>query len=530
MASVAMSSSLAARHAVAPNAALVSAQRRSASESSGRRLAARRGPARVRAQDDGIPDTAGPGGFSGSRLIVPGMEGSDPSYGDPSRNRPPSIPSPSNPGGGRPAGPPGSVGSNMPGQFPGGYEAPPKPGSERKAGEAFAPFRPPSEYLDQGDFAAEDDNMSLLRLRQRAGNWFDLAPLFPKLMRSGMTPDDIFDETGIEPREQSLWATWVASRGSLVADPRFPDEKLSYFDQEWNAENLSHIQYLSSDLRASFAEFVVDNEFNPDQTKELVKSVEIRNAHDSQAKGFGRGPGECLAFKMWRDIQEVQRYQGIETVMELVDKGKRYAENESTMERLDALASMWQMDVAEGSEQELEQAKSSIQVVRLDKDELAFRPIPMLGALERLTANAVIAVQPIAPRGVFSAFVPEGAKEWVALPAWAALAESRVPFAVLVDNTGTLRGAGDLSAREEPALLIIDKGSQTPQPGNYYLAVRESSIQLAGGKGAEIIDVFPGKETMEMERDGSCTVIGRVVLAVRAPGGMTDGMTTEFVA
>ena len=32
--------------------------------------------------------------------------------------------------------------------------------------------------------------------------------------------------------------------------------------------------------------------------------------------------------------------------------------------------------------------------------------------------------------------------------------------------------------------------------------MRESSLQLAGGKGAEIIDVFPGKETMEMERDG----------------------------
>ena len=76
------------------------------------------------------------------------------------------------------------------------------------------------------------------------------------------------------------------------------------------------------------AEFVVDNEFNPDQTKELVKSVEIRNAHETQAKGFGRSPGECLAFKMWRDVQEVQRWQGIDAVMELVEKGKRYAENE----------------------------------------------------------------------------------------------------------------------------------------------------------------------------------------------------------
>ena len=147
-----------------------------------------------------------------------------------------------------------------------------------------------------------------------------------------MTPDDIFDETGVEPKEQSLWQTWTSARGSLAADPRFPEHKLEYFDQEWNAYNLTHIQYLVAETRAAFAEFVVDNEFDPEQTKELVKSVEIRSAHSSQARGFGVSPGECLAFKMWRDVQEVQRYQGMEAVMELVNKGKKYAENEESIE------------------------------------------------------------------------------------------------------------------------------------------------------------------------------------------------------
>ena len=80
--------------------------------------------------------------------------------------------------------------------------------------------------------------------------------------------------------------------------------------------------------------------------------------------------------------------------------------------------------------------------------------------------------------------------------------------------------------------MIVDKAAQTPNPGFFYLAVRESKIQLAGmgGRNAEILDVFPGKEVMDMEREGTCTVIGRVVLAVRAPGGKGDGMTTEFVA
>jgi hypothetical protein len=458
------------------------------------------------------------------------MEGFDASYGEARPNRV-SIPTPGNPGGR-----PGTT--SKPGSFPGGYDAPPKPGSEKAAGEAFAPFRPPSEYLDAADAALlqEDDRMSFARLRQRAGNWYELAPLFPKLMRSGFTPDDIFDETGIEPKEQSLWATWTAARGSLVADPRFPNEKLDYFTPEWNAETLSALQYLPAEKRGAFGEFIVDNAFNLEQTKELVKSVEIRASHDSQAKGFGRGPGECLAFKMWRDVQEVQRYEGLTRVNELVEKGKKYAEEQSTRERLDALVEMWEIDLAEGSDLMegglMGTAKASgaskIQAVRLDAEELAFKPVPMLGPLEKLQPSAVIAVEAIKPNGMFNTFTPTGSKQWVALPSWAALAEAKVPFAVLVGNTGTLRGAGDLSEREEPALLIVDKAAQTPNPSSFYLAVRESSIQLAGGKGAEILDVFPGKETMEMERNGKCTVIGRVVLAVRAPGFRDDGMTTDF--
>ena len=87
-----------------------------------------------------------------------------------------------------------------------------------------------------------------------------------------------------------------------------------------------------------------------------------------------------------------------------------------------------------------------------------------------------------------------------------------------------------MSEREEPALLVCDKASTTPSPSSYYMVARQSSISLSGGQAAEIIDVLPGRDVMDMERDGGCTVIGRVVLAVRAPGGMGDGMTTEFVS
>jgi hypothetical protein len=209
MASVA---SLAARYT--PAAGALNSSRR-ASNKNVRVMTQKRtvNPARASSDDASIPPTNGPGGFSGSKLIVPGMEGFDAGYGNPNSGN-----KNSNPMGGRP-------GEGMkPGSFPGGYDAPPKPGSEKKEGEAFAPFRPPSEYLDQSELQQETDQMSFLRLRQRAGNWFELAPLFPKLMRNGFTPDDIFDETGVEPKEQSLWTTWTASRYVLRVSqiPKLP--------------------------------------------------------------------------------------------------------------------------------------------------------------------------------------------------------------------------------------------------------------------------------------------------------------------
>jgi hypothetical protein len=96
-------------------------------------------------------------------------------------------------------------------------------------------------------------------------------------------------------------------------------------------------------------------------------------------------------------------------------------------------------------------------------------------------------------------------------------------------HTGRLRNAGIISERAEPALIIVDKARSTPSPAAYFLASKKSSLVLSGSKEAEIFDIYPGRECMDMEKKGGVNVIGKVVLAVRAPGGGNDGMTTDFV-
>ena len=133
MAAATTAASLAAR--VAPHAAPGAARRgaRVARRAPLSRPGARRSPSVVRAQDDGEggpPASQGPGGFSGSRLIVPGMEGFDSSYGDVNPNAR-SIPTPSQPGGR--GGPPGDPRlADKPGSFPAGTTRLPSPGRRRE--------------------------------------------------------------------------------------------------------------------------------------------------------------------------------------------------------------------------------------------------------------------------------------------------------------------------------------------------------------------------------------------------------------
>jgi len=424
--------------------------------------------------NSGIPPTKAP-----SRLIVPGSPG----YAD-------GVFKTSN---GEHAG----SRITMPGQaVGGGFASPPKPGVSREAGTAFAPFRPPSQFLDPAAVAEQDTTRMLMLLRQRGARWYELAPLIPVLMKRGMMPDEIFDETGVEPREQSLWLTWTSCRGSLVTDPAFPEELLGYFDDEYvGAPTLSVIMYFPSYKRTVAAEYIVSQKFNLEQAQELFKAYEIRLAHDTQARGFGSTPGEIMAFKLWRDAQELQRYQGVDKLRAIVTRGKRFAESDTSRQRLDSLIEMWEMDLEQeeanlaaggvggpgGSLAKAQaEGKMNIAVVRLDRQELGFRAIPVLGDINKVTGASMNAIPSTKGEGVFGIFNPKGSAQWVALPNWDGLSVCKNPFAVSVSNTAALKNSGVLQDRQEPALLIVDRGQTTPSPSAFYLAAKKSTLMLAG--------------------------------------------------
>lgn len=466
------------------------------------------------------------GGRTGGGLVLPGMDGFDDSVvrTNPLSGTSPAIRRPS--GEDEVRGPAGVI---------------PKVGGELQG--AFEPFKPPETYETAKLTADEDDpDRMLMMMRQRAGLWHRLAKFIRPLNAKGFQPNDIFDATGIEPKEQAIWVTWLQCYASLKEGVKFPSEKLEYFNDEFRgAPNLSQIMYLPAAVRAEAAEFIVDNEFEELQSKELVKAYEIKRAgaQTVAARDFNSTPGDILAYKLYRDILELQRYQGEEEAEKIYKRAMKFAKTETAKTRLASAVQMFAMSVTAGpaaanaSRVADEDIKAEVQVVRLEEAEVAFRPLPVVGNLSKVTSAKIRTAGTIERDGnIFGVFTPQSNTDWVALPQWELLSTSTAPFALFVDDTSKTDING-LKEKAEPGLLIADKGESTPRLGYYYLVSKKSSLVLAGSNSAaETVSVMDGREILTLERNGkSVTTLARVLLCVRAPSrGGGDGMTTEFVA
>jgi len=463
----------------------------------------------------GAPTTGRPGGG----LIVPGMDGFDESM---------VMTNPLSGGGGAPT-------------KPGAKAAIPKVGGELQG--AFEPYKPPEAY-ETAKADEDDPERMLMMMRQRVGLWHALAKFVRPLNSKGYQPNDIFEATGIEPKEQALWVTWLQCYASLKESDKFDSSKLEYFDNEFvGAPNLSQIQYLPAAVRSEAAEFVVDNEFEVTQTRELVKAYEIKKANKStvSARDFNDTPGDVLAYKLYRDILELQRYQGEEEARKIRDRGIQYAVTETAKSRLSSAVEMFMSQVNAGTSMvkaseranEESEVKAELQTVRLEAEELGFRPVPVVGNYNRLTSAKVRTAGVIVKDGnLFGVFTPPGNTDWVALPTWDLLLDAGEPFAMFCDDTSKLPVEG-IKDKSEPGLLVADRKANSPSFGKYYLVSTKSSLVMAGsGSNAETVSIMDGRDILAAERAGKpVTTLARVLLCVRAPSrGVGDGMTTGFVS
>ena len=292
--------------------------------------------------------------------------------------------------------------------------------------------------------------------------------------------------TGITPLEQNGLKVQAAVYFSLVASPDFPSARLAHFHNETAAATLAELRYTPAAWRPSAALFVAERDLDVGGARELARAIvdaERRKGEDAQAY-FEPTPGDALAAKIWNDAGEVPRRAGwAEQVEKVVARGLSVATSEKAKARL---RSRLGTPEAPAGAPVADASPPTVQVIRLETEESAFRPLPLIGSLEEATPTALALAPQAATEGVFHAFRPQAAggtarTQWVSLPAWAKMGAAPAAVAVAVADTRSLAHIPSLNAAPGPALLVIDRDDRAPAPNSYYLVSRPAGAAGGGG-------------------------------------------------
>jgi len=157
---------------------------------------------------------------------------------------------------------------------------------------------------------------------------------------------------------------------------------------------------------------------------------------------------------------------------------------------------------------------AKLEVVRLIKNEVGYRPIPLAGELKSLDPELVKKAPKVSSTGVFSKFtIPsEGVDyDWMPLPSWSALTLAKHPVAIELSNCADSRALRvitgietekDLLKLQGQALIVLDINASIEDEESYY-------VGLQANKTYDILELE--------EIEDSTSILGKVVLVCRPP-------------
>lgn len=353
----------------------------------------------------------------------------------------------------------------------------------------------------------------LAKLRAQSESWYKLAAYLPQLTRAGYDSIAIEADTGLEKIQQSVWTVAVEVYQSLQRSGECSKETLNYFDREGADVLLYELRFNAGPSRPDAATYIAENQLDTQQARTLARALKDQERREGDKLGFSAKPGDCLAFKYYRDAIEVSR--SLTHKEQLLKKAYETAVTDEAREAVKELERNAPADP-------LKTQRATVHVVKLAGDQTAFRPVPILSALSEASPSSLAAAPVSRSQGAFNSFVfgqEAAGTPFVMLPAWHSLMLARRPVGLTIPNCADVPAVSGFDANTKPedkgrmegqGLLIIDAAdTEASDPTQIYVvAVSESALGLSS--------------LAELPEESRGSVCGRVLFCCRPPARGVD--------
>ncbi|MCW6037928.1 hypothetical protein K4A83_16840 [Spirulina subsalsa FACHB-351] len=315
--------------------------------------------------------------------------------------------------------------------------------------------------LTPNPLSEEEAQDLLLKLRRREGSWVDWGQRCYVLQQAGYTPEQIFEETGIEASYQNLMKVAGQVYESLVKEQA--SEALLSYCQGPRSDVLYEFRVLTQPQRLKAAELAMEKGLDVDEAHIVARAIQDFARYSSPPDGFSPNPGDAVAYQCWKrarakkDLQERSR---------LIAQGLKFAQSLGARQQIEKLLSDFTVVPM--------QRAPLLPVYRLEAEDELPRIIPVAGTFP-LSPDAIATVPALEAIEPFRVVQLPQPMSVVPIPGWQVILKALDPVAILWPSD---RLPNLTLEKVEPVVVVIDRQQQTWEANNYWLVEQDNTLQV----------------------------------------------------
>lgn len=335
----------------------------------------------------------------------------------------------------------------------------------------------------------------IMQLRRKEGHWVQWGQACQTLQKSGMSPQQIFEETGFEPIHQNQLQ--VASQVYASITAAAPSKAVLAYFQERGSDILYELRVLSQRDRARAAQLALEQGLDADDSREIAKALKEFSYLKELPEGFTDSAGDAVAYTYWKLARQ---QSDLQARSRLIAQGLRFAQSKGARQHIEKLLTDFTVVKSRPA--------PALPAYRLETESELPCIVPVAGTLPLATADFT-GVPVTVPEAPFSLVKFQGAGAWAPIPGWQVILQAEDPVAILAQ----VRQLPNVQNPEstEPVLLIIDRAQRNWDEDGYFITDKDGSIALQW---------FP---TLPEDR-----LLGRLILVMRPKRILDENYTREL--
>ncbi|MCU0565786.1 MAG: hypothetical protein MUF49_04235 [Oculatellaceae cyanobacterium Prado106] len=320
----------------------------------------------------------------------------------------------------------------------------------------------------------------LLSMRRKEGTWLNWGQACQTLQKAGYSPQQIFEETGIEPIQQNQIMVATQVHGTLVSGGATPDV-LARFEKT-GSDSLYEFRVLTQPERVAAATLTVEKGLDSEGATGVAKALK-EYARFKAPSEFSEYPHDAVAHYYWK----LARQQAdLQSRSRLIASGLRFAKSESARLQIERLLTDFTVTRSRQA--------PKLPFYRLESASDQPRILPVAGKLP-FSVDEFRAVPLTEGEGRFQIVQFSGTGAWISLPGWQVVLSAEDPVMILAESSQLETG---LETPNEEVLVMCDRALRTWDASSYFVVDQEGQLQ---------IDWF--EETPDLP------ILGKVVLVLR---------------